>query len=72
MFAAKTDFAWDDVEPMFLLSRSFKPMFSGQLYNQIGSFGQGLCYVQKLVGATEEEHEDYQIENGYMNTDGTL
>ena len=72
MFAAKTDFAWDDVEPMFLLSRSFKPMFSGQLYNQIGSFGQGLCYVQKLVDATEEEHEDYQIENGYMNTDGDI
>lgn len=72
MFTAKANFSWGDVEPMLLLSRSFKPISSGQLYGQIGCFGQGLCYVQKLVGATAEEHEDYQVENGYMNTDGEV
>lgn len=72
MVAAKADFAWDNVDPMYLLDKNFRSMHSGQLYGQIGCFGQGLCYVQKLVGATEEEHEDYQIENGYMNHDGKV
>lgn len=72
MFAAKTDFSWDDVSPMVLMDKNLVPRFNCQLYSQIGSFGQGLCYVQKLAGATEEEHEDYQVENGYMNTDGEI
>ena len=72
MFAAKADFSWDDVDPMYLLDKNFRSMHDGQLYGQIGCFGQGLCYVQKLVGATEEENEDYQVENGYMNKDGEV
>ncbi len=72
MFAAKADFSWDDVEPMYLLDKNFRTMHGGQLYGQIGCFGQGLCYVQKLVGATEEENENYQVENGYMSKDGEI